>query len=79
MENEGTPWWLWLIITVILIALIFGVLYFFVLGKNRIDLGEVLDRITPTPTPSTELTPTPSPTITPTLTPILREMPQTGV
>ncbi|MBU2577404.1 hypothetical protein KKA69_01075 [Patescibacteria group bacterium] len=77
MENDATPWWLWLIIAAVLIALIFGVLYFFVLGRNRIDLGEVLSRTTPTPAPLAEPTQTPTPI--PTLAPILREMPQTGV
>ncbi|RJR23791.1 hypothetical protein C4578_03790 [Candidatus Microgenomates bacterium] len=78
MDESTTPWWLWLVIAAVLIALIFGVLYFFVFGRERIDLGGLLDETTPSPTPVI-IEPTPTPTFTPTPTLFLREMPQTGI
>jgi len=72
-SKENRPWWIWLIISLIVAAVIYLLVRFFILGQGPISPTPLLT-VTPTPIP----TETPEhPTLSPSPTPFEIEITQT--
>lgn len=78
-ENGGRPWWVWLIIFLVVAAIIYALVRYFILGQ-----GTIGPPVTPSPTTTPAMEPTSTPTITPESTPFeveieVTETPRTGL